>query len=63
MKRLVVSLAVVGALWLLPNPEPADAQKYCLADAIASCDEDFPGGGIYESAIRGYCYMFRWFWC
>lgn len=65
MKRIVASMAIVSAMLIFPSPRPADAQVAtgCLDEAIASCDRDFPGGGIYESTIRGWCYIIRTAMC
>ena len=65
MKRTVASMAIVAAMLIFPSPRPADAQTAtsCMDEAIASCDEDFPGGGLYESTIRGWCYIIRTAWC
>ena len=65
MKRLFLALSLVGALGVLPAPTPADATvaEGCLSEAIASCNEDFPGDSDRLLAIRGWCYMIRWGWC
>lgn len=63
MRKLILSALAAGAVGLLPNPTPADAQDTslleCTKEAIASCDEDFKGDSIYMAAARGYCYMIR----
>ncbi|MFQ6047273.1 MAG: hypothetical protein ACE5PT_13115 [Gemmatimonadales bacterium] len=63
MNKLIVATLVAGAVGLLPNPTPADAQDDrllgCLKEAIASCDEDFSGNSLYTIAIRGWCYAIR----
>jgi len=63
MRKLILSALAAGAVGLLPNPKPADAQDTslleCTREAIASCDKDFAGNSIYMAAARGYCYMVR----
>lgn len=65
MKQVVAAAVLAGALGMLANPLPADAQigdsklQRCLNEAVESCDKDFKGGDIYTIAARGYCYMIR----
>lgn len=62
MKQLIASALLVGALGVLTNPPPADAQASfdkCLIAAVKSCDQDFAGGDPYTIAARGYCYLIR----
>lgn len=63
MNKLIVATLAAGAVGLLPNPTPADAQDHklidCLKEAIESCDEDFRGDSFYAVAIRGWCYTIR----
>lgn len=61
MKRLLHLALVTAALTVLPYASPAEAAagKPCLQEAIDSCNADFPGGGIYASALRGWCYIIR----
>jgi hypothetical protein len=62
MTRLLIALALAGAVGMLPQPVPADAQsktQSCLDKAVESCDKDFPGGDPETVAIRGYCYIIR----
>lgn len=64
MKRLVTALVLAGVISMLPNPEPADAQRdgkttKCMIESVDSCDEDFEGNDVYMAAARGYCYMIR----
>ncbi len=68
MKRLVTALVLAGLSSMLPNPEPADAQRdgrttKCMIEAVGSCDGDFEGRDIYMTAARGYCYMIRTAMC
>ncbi len=63
MKALMTSLLLAGAVAMVPNPQPADAQDdklaKCLAEAVSTCDEEFEGWDPYMTAVRGYCYMIR----
>ncbi len=64
MKRLVTAVVLAGLVSMLPNPQPADAQRdgkttKCMIEAVETCDEDFEGNDIYLAAARGYCYMIR----
>ncbi len=61
MKRFLTIAVFTAAVAMLPNPAPADAQglKACLQEAVSSCRSDFPGAGVYESALRGWCYVIR----
>lgn len=63
MKRLLVAMLVGGAVGLLPNPKPADAQHEswvkCVDEAVETCNRDFPGSTFYAMAARGYCYAIR----
>lgn len=63
MKHLILGVLAAGAIGLVPNPTPADAQDTktleCVKEAIESCNEDFKGNSIYMAAARGYCYAIR----
>ncbi len=68
MKRLVTAVVLAGLVSMLPNPQPADAQRdgkttKCMIEAVETCDEDFEGTDIYLAAARGYCYMIRTAMC
>jgi len=68
MKRLVTAVVLAGLIGMLPNPQPADAQRdgkttKCMIEAVDTCDEDFKGNDIYMAAARGYCYMIRTAMC
>ena len=68
MKRLVTAVVLAGLVSMLPNPQPADAQRdgkttKCMIEAVGTCDEDFEGNDIYLAAARGYCYMIRTAMC
>lgn len=68
MKRLMLTMAVVGTLGMAPAPVPADAATAaaadCLVDSWHSCDSDFPSSSSEELiAIRGWCYLIRWGLC
>jgi hypothetical protein len=38
---------------------PAPAQAECLAEAVASCNADFPGTTNQIIGIRGWCMLIR----
>lgn len=64
MKRLLAGVLVAGAIGLLPQPTPADAQTReswvnCVNESVESCNRDFPGDSWYAMAVRGYCYAIR----
>lgn len=65
MRKLILTMATVGALGTLPAPRPADAAVAgsCLDGVIADCNEDFPNDSEYLIAIRGWCYIIRSAWC
>lgn len=68
MKRLVTAVVLAGLVSMLPNPQPADAQRdgkttKCMIESVETCDEDFEGNDIYLAAARGYCYMIRTAMC
>jgi len=65
MRKLILSIATVGALGMAPAPVPADAAVAgrCLDGVIADCNEDFPNTDERLIAIRGWCYMIRSAWC
>jgi len=73
MKRLMITLLLVGSLGLLSNPAPVDAAAAylpgdetganCLNGSIESCNSDFSGSGEKLVGIRGWCYIIRWGWC
>jgi hypothetical protein len=62
MKKLVLTLAMVGALGMAPAPAPADATTMScdVVGAVNSCNADFPPNNEYMVAIRGWCYLIRW---
>ncbi len=61
MRNVLGIVVLAGMLGLLSNPAPADAEDLdtCMQESIKSCDKDFPGGGLYSSSIRGWCYIIR----
>jgi hypothetical protein len=65
MRKLILSMATVGALGMAPAPVPADATMAggCLDDVINECDDDFSADSEYLIAIRGWCYIIRSAWC
>jgi hypothetical protein len=65
MRKLMLSLALVGALGNMPAPRPADATMAtnCMDSVIYSCDDDFSTTSEYLTAIRGWCYLIRGAWC
>ncbi len=62
MKKLVLTLATVGALGMAPAPAPADATPMScdVVGAVNSCNSDFSADTEYLIAIRGWCYLIRW---
>lgn len=62
MKKLVFSLALVGALGVTPVPPPANAMSVAcdVVGAVNSCNSDFGNDSEYLIAIRGWCYLIRW---
>ena len=66
MRKLILTMATVGALGMAPAPVPADAATAGggLVDAWHTCDRDFPSSESEELiAIRGWCYLIRWGIC
>jgi hypothetical protein len=65
MRKLILSMAAVGALGMAPAPVPADAMMAgdCLDGVIDECNEDFPNTDEKLIAIRGWCYLIRGAWC
>lgn len=66
MKKLMLTMAVVGTLGMAPAPRPADAAtaEDCLVYAWHSCDADFSSSTSEKLiAIRGWCYLIRWGLC
>ncbi len=66
MKKLILTMATVGALGMAPAPVPADAATAgdCLLDAYYSCSaESSASTSEYLIAIRGWCYLIRWGIC
>lgn len=59
-KQTVIGVLTAGVVALVPQTTPADAQssklERCVDAAIESCDELFPGDGIFAMAARGWCY-------
>ncbi len=65
MRKLILTVGMVGALGTLPAPRPADATVAgsCMDEVIGQCDEDFPNTSERLIAIRGWCYLIRGAWC
>lgn len=65
MRRAMITALLAGAVGMLSEPVPADAQKLtrCLLEAIDSCDGHFGGGDPKVAALRGWCYIIRGGWC
>ena len=71
MTRLLSMLLVTGAVGLLANPTPADAQgteleqrtAKCAKEAVTECDAEFRGDSWIMSGIRGWCYTIRTAMC
>ena len=69
MKAMIGVLLLTGAVGLVANPTPADAQgtgddlEYqvvrCAREAEESCDKAFPPNDWRLVAVRGWCYMIR----
>lgn len=69
MKTILSALLLTGAVGLVANPSPADAQgsgddlEYqavrCAREAEASCNQAFPPSDWRLVAVRGWCYMIR----
>lgn len=66
MRKLILTMATVGALGMAPAPVPADAAVAddCLLDSYYSCSSEFSAStSEYLIAIRGWCYLIRWGLC
>ena len=66
MRKLILTMATVGALGMAPAPVPADAATAgdCLLDSYYSCSSEFSASTSENLiAIRGWCYLIRWGIC
>jgi hypothetical protein len=59
MKRTIFALVSVLSLAGYAAPARADDFTRCVIQAVKECDEQFPPGDRWNTAIRGWCYMIQ----